>query len=106
MTVIQQVVTPEVRDPNDVIETLANGPINMNGMGNYVTLTFTQMRPDIGQLFKGKVDVNKLTAVVVARVTMPVENLIQMKAMLDHSVVNVVPNGVNAMPNGGVPTKQ
>jgi hypothetical protein len=89
--IMQQAVTPVIRDPNSVSETLANGPINMNLMGNFVTLTFTQMRPDVGQLFKGKVNVEDLTAVVVSRVTMPMECLIQFKAMLDHSIIQKVP---------------
>jgi hypothetical protein len=90
MTAIaQQVVTPEIRDPNCVSETLSNGPINMSVMGNFATLTFTQVRPNVGQLFEGKVDVKNLTAVVVSRITMPVESLIQFKTMLDHSVMNV-----------------
>jgi hypothetical protein len=91
MTAIQQqVVTPIIRDPNSVTETLANGPINMNMMGNFVTLTFTQVRPDVGQLFKGKVQ--DLTAVVVSRVTIPIECLIQLKTMLDHSVIQTQPD--------------
>jgi len=94
MTAIpQQVVTPAIRDPNSVEETLANGPINMNVMGNFVTLTFTQMRPEIAQLFKGKVNLQDLTAIVVSRITMPLENLIQLKAMLDHSVIQTEPFG-------------
>ena len=103
MTAIaQQVVTPEVRDPNSVPETLANGPINMNTMGNYVTLTFTQVRPDVGQLFKGKVDLQNLTGVVVSRITMPVECLIQFKMMLDHSVIKTQ----TPMPFNGSGVKQ
>lgn len=100
MTAIQQqMVTPTIRDPNSISETLANGPINMNVMGNFVTLTFTQMRPDVGQLFKGKVNIQDLVAVVVSRVTMPVECLMQLKAMLDHSLIQT-------MPVGGSPLKQ
>jgi hypothetical protein len=84
---VQQVVTPEIRDPDGVSETLANGPINLNTMGNFATLTFTNVRPDIGQLFKGKFDAKDLTAVVVSRITMPLENLIQLKTLLEHCVV-------------------
>lgn len=89
---MQQAVTPEIRDPNFVSETLANGPINMNVVGNFVTLTFTQVRPDVGQLFKGKVNAGDLTAVVVSRITLPLEVMIQLKLMLDHSVVKMPSN--------------
>lgn len=92
-----QVVTPTVRDPNSVPETLANGPINMNVMGNFVTLTFTQVRPDVAQLFKGKVNIQDLAADVVVRVTMPVENLIQLKEMLAHPVFQAPLPGGSAL---------
>ena len=97
--IVQQVVAPAIRDPNSVSETLANGPINMTQMGNFVTLTFTQVRPDVGQLFKGKVNAQDFTAVVVSRISVPVETLVQLKAMLNHYTQ---PMG----PTNGSPLKQ
>jgi hypothetical protein len=87
--VAQQVVVPKVCDPNNVSETLANGPINMNVLGNLVTFTFTHVRLDVGKLFEGQFDVNKLSAIVVARVTIPMEQLVQLKTMLEQSVVEM-----------------
>ena len=81
----QQVINPVVTDPDNVPETYANGPININIMGPCATLTFTNVRPDIGQLMKGE-QVTKHSAVVRVRVTLPNECLVGLKAALNQMI--------------------
>jgi hypothetical protein len=83
----QQVVNPVATDPNNVAETYANGPVNLNVMGPCATLTFTNIRGDIGDLMKGGA-VTKHSAVVVARVTMPTECLVGLKDLLNKMIIN------------------
>jgi hypothetical protein len=88
MTAIaQQIVTPVVCDPNSVAETFANGPINIHGMGSVVTLTFTSVRPkDLAALLKGAT--GEFSAVVVSRVTMPLEVAIELRNLLNRTFVD------------------
>jgi hypothetical protein len=79
-------VTPVIRDPNNVAETLVNGPINVNIMGTFATLTFTNVRPDVAQAFKG--EVKDFSAVVSSRLTMPIEILVQLRDMLNQMIQN------------------
>jgi len=83
----QQVVNPVTVDPNNVAEAYANGPVNVNVMGPCATLTFTNIRGDVGQLMKGG-EITKHSAVVVARVTMPAESLVGLKDLLNKMIVN------------------
>ena len=80
----QQVLNPTLSDPNFVPETYVNGPINMSVMGQVATLTFTSVRPDVKQLFKG--NVTDLSAVVVVRLALPLETLVQLREMLSQNV--------------------
>jgi hypothetical protein len=82
----QQVINPIAVDPNNVAESYANGPVNVNVMGPCATLTFTNIRGDVGQLMKGA-EATKHSAVVVARVTMPTENLAGLKDLLNKMIV-------------------
>jgi hypothetical protein len=76
-----------VIDPENVGETLCNGPINLSfhGQGNHVVavLTFTQPRPDPTALFQGSV---KDKSVVRARIAMNVPSLIALRDLLVKNV--------------------
>src|ERR1700694_5840801 len=56
----QQVTAPPVCDPNSVPETFVNGPISMQSMGAFATLTFTSVRPTdaSGSITKGPPQMN------------------------------------------------
>jgi hypothetical protein len=85
----QQVVSPPVSDPNAVAETFVNGPINMNIIGSVATLTFTTVRLNVVQAFTGnKAD---FSAVVVSRLSMPLENLLQLRDMLSQAILKAPP---------------
>ena len=43
----------EISDPNNVPETVVNGPFNIMRMGAMVLFTFTVMRPDATAIFSG-----------------------------------------------------
>ncbi|MEH2485259.1 hypothetical protein [Bradyrhizobium sp. AZCC 2230] len=80
----QQVVNPTVVDPNSVDETFVNGPINLNIMGSTATLTFTSVRPDVKKMFNG--NGQDLSAIVVLRLTMPTEHLLQLRQLLSQAM--------------------
>jgi len=80
----QQVVNPTVVDPNSVDETFVNGPINLNIMGSTATLTFTSVRPDVKKMFSG--NGQDLSAIVVLRLTMPTEHLLQLRQLLSQAM--------------------
>ena len=82
--IVQQMVTPVVRDLGNVAETFVNGPINLNVMGNVATLTFTTVRVDLPQSIKEQP--KDFSAVVSSRLTMPLETLIQLREMLSKSI--------------------
>jgi hypothetical protein len=84
MSALTHVVTPVVRDSDNVTDTFVNGPINLNVMGQVATLTFTTVRPDSAQAFKGQV--KDFSAVVTSRLTMPLETLVQLRELLSNSV--------------------
>src|ERR1700733_3104790 len=44
----------EITDPNNVPDVLINGPFNVMNTGGMVHITFTNVRPDDGDLFSGK----------------------------------------------------
>ena len=81
----QQVVNLSVEDPNAIAETFANGPFNLNILGSVATLTFTSVRPDVTKMFSG--NANDLSAIVVSRLTMPVEHLVQLRQLLAQVIV-------------------
>lgn len=99
----QQVTNPPVSDPNMVPETLVNGPINMSVIGSIATLTFTSVRPDVKEVFGG--DMKNLSAIVVSRLSMPMENLVQLREMLSH-VVQTAPSMPPMPMANGSPLKQ
>lgn len=83
--IAQQIVTPTFVDPNNVSETYANGPINFNIMGPCATLTFTAIRGDLTQSMKVET-VTKANAVVVARITLPLQMAAELKGLLNRSI--------------------
>lgn len=89
MNIGQQVVNPPILDPNGVTETFVNGPINLSVVGSMATLTFTSVRPDLKQAFNGSI--KDVSAIVVSRLTMPVENLVQLREVVNHAVQKAPP---------------
>lgn len=75
-------------DPHNVTETFANGPINMQNMGNLVTLTFTSVRPNTLQLTSDAPQPT-LTAIVVSRLTLPIDVAVQLKQLLNNGLVPI-----------------
>src|SRR5262245_11013726 len=86
-TLAQQVIHPKAIDPNNVQEIYANGPINVNIIGPCATLTFTNIRPDIAQAIKGG-EVKDHNAVVVARITIPVQGVVEIKNLLNQMLID------------------
>jgi hypothetical protein len=83
----QQVVTPVGADPNAVPEIFANGPINIQGMGPVMTLTFTSVRPaDFAASLKGPVQ--NYSAVAVCRLTLPTDVCAELKNLLNRTFVD------------------
>src|SRR5690349_9553501 len=82
--IAQQIIHPVACDPDRVVETCANGPINVQGFGSICTLTFTAVRPkDVGALMKGAA--TDYSAVVVSRLVLPVENAIELRNLLNRT---------------------
>jgi hypothetical protein len=75
---------PSVVDSNNVQEIYANGLMSLNVMGSMVTLTFTNVRPDIEESLRGR-PAKKLTAFVVARIAMPVERAMELRDMFNRT---------------------
>src|SRR5260221_9648551 len=99
----QQVVNPPVSDPNTVPETFVNGPINMSIIGSTATLTFTSIRPDVKQAFRG--NTKDLSAIVVSRLSMSLDNLMQLREMLSQGI-QMAPSMTPMPMNNGSPLKQ
>ena len=62
----------EISDPNNVPETVVNGPFNIMRMGAMVMFTFTVMRPDVTAVFSGNKN-PPAKGVVAARILMPTQ---------------------------------
>lgn len=60
----------EITDPNNVPDVLINGPFNIINIGGMVQVTFTNVRPDDGDLFSGKTP-PRLRGTVACRLLMP-----------------------------------
>ena len=62
----------EISDPNNVPETVVNGPFNIMRMGAMISFTYTVVRPDTTAMFAG--DANPTyKGIVAARITMPTQ---------------------------------
>jgi hypothetical protein len=71
MPVMQPPTGPiEITDPNNVPDVLINGPFNVMNTGGMVHITFTNVRPDDGDLFSGK-NPPRLRGAVACRLLMP-----------------------------------
>jgi hypothetical protein len=83
---------PPAADPHDVAETYSNGPINCNIAGPCATLTFTALRGDIDGLLHNRPD-TPVRCVVVARVVLPNDALVQLRDLLNRMIQPVHPAG-------------
>ena len=79
---IQSVKVPPPRDPYEVKEMFVNGPMNCNIAGPVAQLTFTHVRPEIADLFANK-NPPKIDVVVMARIVLPIDQLAELRAMLN-----------------------
>ena len=62
----------EISDPNNVVETVVNGPFNIMRIGPMISFTYTVVRPDVTAMFAG--DANPTyKGIVAARITMPTQ---------------------------------
>lgn len=61
-----------VSDPNNLPELFVNGPFNIMHMAAMVQITFTTIRPDIGDVIAGN-SAPKFGGVVASRILMPAE---------------------------------
>ena len=71
----------EVSDPQNVVETFVNGPFNIVRAGGMVHFTFTAVRPNPSDLFKGS-KTPELQATVACRLFMPLEMVEQLTRTL------------------------
>lgn len=94
MNVPMTVAINSAKDPHNVPDIFVNGPINLHNMGNHVTLTFTSVRPNGDmQLAPQMTAQPNLTAVVVSRLTLPMELAVQLKELLHNGLVPIqLPN--------------
>jgi hypothetical protein len=68
-----------VIDPDSIPEIICDGRFNVHVHGGAATLTFTHERPKPSNLFEGKLNYE---AVVRARITMTLPNLIALRDLL------------------------
>ena len=72
-----------VKECDSVPEMFVAGPINVMRAGPLLTITFTNVRPDISHLMNGG-NSPELAAVVVSRVVMPIATVEQLvRALTD-----------------------
>ena len=96
----QQSQIPPVSDPDNVPETLCDGPFNLSGNGPLATTTFTHIRPDATQTFAAATFVPR--AIVRARIVMPLPNLIAFRDFLNANVKDVTTTEVPTPATGGI----
>jgi len=88
--IAQQVqITPTFADPGNVLEAFANGPVNITISGQFATLTFTVIRPDVPEMMTGQ-QMTKATAAVASRVVTPIQNLVELRNLL-HRLIQDTP---------------
>ncbi|MBI3758457.1 MAG: hypothetical protein HY269_01725 [Deltaproteobacteria bacterium] len=87
---IQAVKVPPPTDPYEVKEMFVNGPMNCHITGPVAQLTFTHVRPEIADLFANK-NPPKIDVVVMARIVLPVEQLAELRAMLNRLIKDASP---------------
>ena len=80
----------EISDPNNVPETLVNGPFNIVRMGAMISFTYTAVRPDATAIFAG--DANPAyRGVVAARITMPTQMAEELLRTLGQTLGAIAP---------------
>jgi hypothetical protein len=85
----QQVVDPTLSDPYQTKEAYSNGPISLNIIGPCGTLVFTNVRPCLpNRLGQNTADHE---AVVSARVTMPLGMIVELRNLLNKSILDQPP---------------
>jgi hypothetical protein len=99
LIVANQFQYPDAEDPDNIAETLCDGPFNVSVTGGFATLTFTHIRPDPVPIFReGRVDPK---SIVRARIVVSIPNLIALRDLLNRVIQ--APD-VPAPPAGG-PTR-
>ena len=110
MPVMQPPTGPiEITDPNNVPDVLINGPFNVMNTGGMVHITFTNVRPDDGDLFSGK-NPPRLRGAVACRLLMPAGVANQLVRTLADVLIQAAqssePASNQAQPNLRPPTKR
>jgi hypothetical protein len=88
----QAIKAPPPIDPYEVKEMFVRGPMNCHITGNMAQLTLTNVRPELGDLFDNRTP-PKIDVVVMARIVMPVEQLAELRAMLNRLIKDAPPGG-------------
>ena len=86
----QTIKAPPPTDPYEVKEMFLNGPMNCHITGAVAHLTFTHIRPEIADLFASR-SPPKIDVVVMARIVMPVEQLAELRGMLNRLMKDAPP---------------
>ena len=89
----------EISDPNNVPETVVNGPFNIMRMGAMVLFTFTVVRPDTTAVFAGNSNPPS-KGVVATRILMPT----QMAEELMRAIAQTLTAGTGPGSGPGRPT--
>jgi len=84
---------PSVIDPDNIPETFAIGPLNIQVTGPVAILTFTHARNDIHDLMTGK-QPPAMKAIVRARIVMPTETLRALRDMINQMISASAPSSV------------
>jgi hypothetical protein len=88
---------PTVTDPENVPEVFCDGQSNVATHGSFAIMTFTQLRPEPGALFKeGAVN---LQTIVRARIVITMDNLIALRDLLNRIIQQA---DVCLSPAGGI----
>src|SRR2546425_2825529 len=84
---------PSVIDPDNIPETFATGPLNIEVTGPVAILTFTHARNDISDLMAGK-QPPAVSAVVRARIVMPAEALGVLRDVINQMIGASAPSSI------------
>ena len=84
---------PSVIDPDNIPETFATGPLNIEVTGPVAILTFTQARNDISDLMARK-QPPAMSAVVRARIVMPTEALGALRDVINQMIDVSAPSSI------------
>lgn len=86
-----QIQSPSTVDGGDVLETFVNGPVNLHVQGNFVTLTFTHIQPNITDLL-ANAQTPRMTTHVRSRIVMPAEAILALRDLLNRVAVPIAPS--------------